>query len=52
MEPGWKHFFNSFVLNAPFLYPLETSFVEKGGIGNEWVKDTKRVSKTRDNWVH
>ena len=49
---GWKVFFNSFVSNAPFLYPLKTSEtvisfqgVEKGCIGNEWVK-TKSFRKT------
>ena len=33
--------FNPFVPNAPFLYPLKTSenlTVEKGCIGNKWVK--------------
>ena len=31
--------FNSFVTNAPFLYPLKKRFqcVEKGWIGSEWV---------------
>ena len=42
-----KHCINPFVLNAPFLYPLETlenrkifgcfQGVEKGCIGSEWV---------------
>ena len=36
------HVFDPFVPNAPFLYLLKTSEnirgVEKGGVGNEWVK--------------
>ena len=46
-----KKVINPFVSNAPFLYPLKTSRnvtvfwccqgVEKGCIGNEWVKDEK-----------
>ena len=34
-----KDFFNPFVPNAPFLYPLKTCFqrVEKRCIGNEWI---------------
>ena len=38
-------FFNPFVPNAPFIYPLKTSEgcfqgVEKGCIGNKWVNET------------
>ena len=45
-KPFKNYFFNPFVPNAPFLYPLKTENrkifwcfqgVEKGCIGNEWV---------------
>ena len=48
---------NRFVPNAPFLYPLKTSDnltvslcfqeVEKGSIGNKWVKGYK-TAKNKD----
>ena len=48
-----KLFFDSFVTNAPFLYPLKTSEnhkvfwcfqgLEKGCIGNKWVKNHIRL---------
>ena len=48
MKRAEKTAFNPFVPNAPFLYPLKTTEnrkvfwyfqgVEKGCIGNEWVK--------------
>ena len=49
---------NQFVLNAPFLYPLETSEncwcfqgVEKGCIGNKWVNvDLTNVSLDDNNF--
>ena len=39
MTPILSVYFNPFVPNAPFLYPLKICFqgVEKGCIGNEWV---------------
>ena len=38
---------NPLVTNAPFLYPLETSGVEKGCIGNEWAKKRKANLQAR-----
>ena len=53
---AWKvlcpvpRFFNQFVPNAPFLYPLKTENhvekgVEKGCIGNKWVHVSLGISK-------
>ena len=54
----WEDDFKPFVCNAPFLYPLKTSEnrtffwsfqgVEKGCIGNEWVKYLLEVKILRD----
>ena len=53
---AWKvlcpvpRFFNQFIPNAPFLYPLKTENhvekgVEKGCIGNKWVHVSLGISK-------
>ena len=45
-EQNLSCFFNPFVSNAPFLYPLKTwcfPGVEKGCIGNEWVKNCIQI---------
>ena len=49
---------NPVVPNAPFLYPLKASEnckvfwcfyeVEKGGIGNEWIKDVTKMKKLQN----
>ena len=53
-------FFNPFVPNAPFLYPLKTENltvfcfqgVEKGSIGNKWVKCTRGLVHSNSKIKH
>ena len=40
-------YLNPFVPNAPFLYPLKTSGIEKGCIGNEWLKKVWKAHHKR-----
>ena len=62
-DQSFKIYFNPFVPNAPFLYPLKTSEhgkvfwcfqgVEKGYIGTKWVKTSKRFTRYKQNayWI-
>ena len=45
-----QRWFNPFVPNAPFLYFLRFQGVEKGDIGNKWVKPILHKGSIADVW--